>query len=165
MPPLDILKAVIESKTIVKVGFGLRSDRGLLRRNLGIRIDSAVDLTEPLRALHYKQALGARAAVAIVLGQKLHKPKTITLSNWSAPVLRPKQILYAANDAYAALAVFRALGSPCTSSVAHKPNSSIEGMAKLPPFMENVRWSNDTRSTVTPENGATWTGMVQYRRY
>lgn len=128
-PPLDFLKAVIESQTIVKVGFGLKSDRGLLRRTLGVKLGAAVDLTKPLRALRYKQALGAKAAVAIVLGQKLHKPKSITLSNWSAPVLKPRQILYAANDAYAALAVFQALGSPYTSSVEPTPNSSIEGTA------------------------------------
>ncbi len=124
-PPLDFLKAVIESQTIVKVGFGLMSDRGPLRRTLGVKLGAAVDLTKPLRTLRYKQALGAKAAVAIVLGQKLHKPKRITLSDWSAPVLRPKQILYAANDAYAALAVFRALGSPYTSSEAPSPNPSI----------------------------------------
>ena len=125
-PPMDFLKAVIESQTIVKVGFGLGSDRGPLRRTLGIQLGAAVDLTKPLRALRYKQALGAKAAVAVVLRQKLHKPKSITTSDWSAPVLRPRQILYAANDAYAALAVFRALGSPNASSAVPTPNIKIQ---------------------------------------
>lgn len=111
-PPLPFLRSVIESDAIVKVGFGLKSDRGPLFRRLGIKLGAAVELTGTLRALRYKQALGAKAAVAIVLGRRLQKSKSITTSNWASPVLRPNQLLYAANDAYAALSVFRALGSP-----------------------------------------------------
>jgi ribonuclease D len=110
--PLPFLKAVIESRAIVKVGFGLRSDRGPLLHRLGIAFGAAVELTETLRTLRYKHALGAKAAVAIVLGQRLQKSKSVTTSNWASPTLKPNQLLYAANDAYAALSVFRALGSP-----------------------------------------------------
>ena len=111
-PPLAFLRSVIESHAIVKVGFGLMSDREPLFRRLGIRLGAAVELTATLRALRYRHALGAKAAVAIVLGQRLQKSKSVTTSNWGAPVLKPNQLLYAANDAYAALCVFRALGSP-----------------------------------------------------
>jgi len=140
-PPLGFLKAVIESQTIVKVGFGLKSDRGPLHRNLGIKLGAAVELTKPLRTLRYKQALGVKAAVAVVLGRRLHKPKSVTTSNWSSPVLQPKQILYAANDAYAALAVFLAIGSPYTSPAAPTPNPSIEGTASglRPPAAPHVK--------------------------
>jgi ribonuclease D len=34
----------------------------------------------------------------------------VTLSNWAAANLRPEQLIYAANDAFAALKVFRAMG-------------------------------------------------------
>ena len=108
-PPLAFLKSVIESEAIAKVGFGLKSDESSLFRKLGVKAAAVVDLTGPLRALRYKQALGAKAAVAIVLGQRLQKSKSVTTSNWAAPSLTPKQLLYAANDAYAALCVFRAL--------------------------------------------------------
>ena len=111
-PPLPFLKAVIESQEIVKVGFGLTSDRASLLRSLGVRVGASVELTETLRGLRYKHALGAKAAVAIVLGQRLQKSKSATTSNWASPTLRPNQLLYAANDAYAALSVFLALGSP-----------------------------------------------------
>ena len=111
-PPLAFLRSVIESQTIVKVGFGLMSDRQALVRRLGIKLGAAVELTATLRALRYKHALGAKAAVAIVLGQRLQKSKSVTTSNWAAATLKPNQLLYAANDAYAALCVFRALGSP-----------------------------------------------------
>ena len=111
-PPLPFLKSVIESQKIVKVGFGLKSDRGPLFRSLGIKVGAAVELTTTLRALRYRQAVGAKAAVAIVLGQRLQKSKSVTTSNWASRTLKPNQLLYAANDAYAALCVFRALGSP-----------------------------------------------------
>lgn len=113
-PPLPFLRSVIESRTIVKVGFGLKSDRAALFRKLGITLGAAVELTETLRTLRYKHALGAKAAVAIVLGQRLQKSKSVSTSNWASPALKPNQLLYAANDAYAALCVFRALGSPHT---------------------------------------------------
>jgi ribonuclease D len=108
-PPLDFLRTVIESRRIVKVGFGLDSDRGLLQRKLGIELNAHVDLAKSLRSLGYRQALGAKAAVAVVLGRRFDKSKSVSKSNWSVPELRPGQLLYAANDAYAAMAVFQAL--------------------------------------------------------
>ena len=65
-----------------------------------------------LRKLGYSQPVGLKAAVAIVLAQRLPKSKSTSTSNWALPKLRPKQLLYAANDAYAALAVFNAMGKP-----------------------------------------------------
>jgi len=107
--PGDFLRSVIESDEIVKVGFGLKSDRAPLHRKLGIRLGASIDLAQAVRQLGYRQSVGARAAVAIVLGRRLRKPKSVTTSNWALPTLRPDQLLYAANDAYAALAVFHAL--------------------------------------------------------
>ncbi|MCE9603838.1 MAG: 3'-5' exonuclease domain-containing protein 2 [Planctomycetia bacterium] len=125
-PPLPFLKAVIESREIVKVGFGLKSDRGPLFRRLGVTVGAVVELTGKLRTLRYKQALGAKAAVAIVLGQRLQKSKSVTTSNWAHPDLKPNQLLYAANDAYAALCVFRALGSPYAPAASPPPKPADE---------------------------------------
>lgn len=119
--PLPFLSSIIESHTIVKVGFGLRSDRGPLLRKLGIEFGAAVELTETLRALRYKHALGAKAAVAVVLGQRLQKSKSVTTSNWASPTLKPNQLLYAANDAYAALSVFRALEAQTSRAAVRSP--------------------------------------------
>lgn len=110
----DPLREIIESENIVKIGFGLNSDRGPLFRNLGFRLKTTVELSHSLRVLRYKQRLGIKAAVAIVLGKNLHKPKSITTSNWALPKLSARQLEYAANDAFAALKVFRAIGSPYT---------------------------------------------------
>jgi ribonuclease D len=41
--------------------------------------------------------------------RRLHKSKSITTSNWAADQLSERQLLYAANDAYAAIRVFHAL--------------------------------------------------------
>jgi ribonuclease D len=112
VPTLPFLRSVLESEAIVKVGFGLKSDRESLLRKLGVRLGGAVELTSTLRSLRYREALGAKAAVAIVLGQRLQKSRAATTSNWASATLKPNQLLYAANDAYAALCVFRALGSP-----------------------------------------------------
>jgi ribonuclease D len=140
--PLPFLTSVIESRAIVKVGFGLKSDRGPLLRRLGIEFGAAVELTETLRALRYKHALGAKAAVAIVLGQRLQKSKSATTSNWASPTLKSSQLLYAANDAYAALSVFRALGSPYAPTGSPTPNPSIErtssGRLRLPTSAAHV---------------------------
>lgn len=110
--PVDFLRAVLESAAIVKVGFGLRSDRSPLLRKLGINLHATVDLAQVVRALGFRQAVGIKAAVAIVLARRLPKPKGTTTSNWALPNLRPQQLQYAANDAHAALAVFHALGCP-----------------------------------------------------
>lgn len=112
----EFLKSVIESSDVVKVGFGLKSDRGPLRTKLGIRLAEAVDLAPIVRKLGYRQAVGVKAAVAIVLGQKLQKSKSVTTSNWALAKLRPNQLQYAADDAVAALRVFHVLGRPYVST-------------------------------------------------
>ena len=110
--PVEFLRAVLESPTIVKVGFGLDSDEGPLRRKLGIGLFTTVDLSQALRRLGFKQALGAKVAVAVVLGRRLHKSKTVTTSNWALPQLSSAQLVYAANDAYAAFKVYEAMPDP-----------------------------------------------------
>lgn len=107
--PTEFLKSIVESTEIIKVGFGLKSDRGPLRKKLGLQLMGSIDLAHEVRKLGYREAVGAKAAVAIVLAQRLQKSKSTTTSNWALPTLRPNQLRYAANDAYAALAVFHAL--------------------------------------------------------
>lgn len=107
--PIDLLRAVLENEAIVKVGFGLDSDRGPLEHKLGLRLRGTVEVSDRLRRLGHKDALGAKAAVAVVLGRRLQKSKRVQTSNWGAPTLTTQQIVYAANDAYAALKVYQAL--------------------------------------------------------
>ena len=113
--PVELLRYVLESSVIVKVGFGLESDRPPLQRKLGIRLNASVDLALTVRQLGYRDTVGIKAAVAIVLARRLSKSRSISTSNWALSKLRPNQLLYAANDAYAALAVFNAIGKPYPS--------------------------------------------------
>lgn len=105
---LDGLKAVLESKRILKVGFGLDSDLAQLRSRLGIEARNTLDLSRVLRGETPKQRLGAKTAVAKYFGRRLQKSKRTTTSNWANPSLTERQILYAANDAQVALRVYRA---------------------------------------------------------
>jgi ribonuclease D len=105
-PAVEVLKAVLESKAILKVGFGLQDDVKRLRAKLGIDASNVLDLSTALRKGE-RNTLGAKTAVARFFGQKLQKSKKITTTNWALPRLSEKQILYAADDAHVALKIYR----------------------------------------------------------
>ena len=105
-PSVEVLRAVLESPTILKVGFGLTDDVRRLRSKLGIDTANVLDLSTALRRGE-RNTLGAKTAVARFFGQRLQKSKKITTTNWSLPRLSEKQILYAADDAHVALRVYR----------------------------------------------------------
>ncbi|MET0857410.1 MAG: 3'-5' exonuclease [Telluria sp.] len=106
MPAVEVLKAVLESTTILKVGFGLSDDVKRLRAKLGIETSNVLDLSTALRK-NERNTLGAKTAVARFFGQRLQKSKKITTTNWALPRLTEKQILYAADDAHVALKIYR----------------------------------------------------------
>lgn len=106
----EAVRAVLESAEVLKVGFGLSSDRSRLRNRLGIEMAHFIDLGTALRYQGKKGQVGLRGAVAAILGARINKSRSVSTSNWSNRVLTDAQQLYAANDAYAALEVFLALG-------------------------------------------------------
>ena len=105
-----LVSELLQSARVLKVGFGLRNDRGQIRSNLGVTLGAILDLDQFFRKRGYKGQIGVRAAVGAVLKQSFRKSKRITTSNWAVPDLTPTQLLYAANDAFAALQVMKALG-------------------------------------------------------
>lgn len=100
---------IIASKDVLKVGFGLKNDHGQIRNRLGITLDHTLDLDQTFRKLGYSGQIGVRGAIGVLLQQCFKKSKSTTTSNWSLPELTPRQLTYAANDAYAALKVMEAL--------------------------------------------------------
>jgi RNA polymerase sigma factor for flagellar operon FliA len=102
-----VLKAVLESPAILKVGFGLGDDLRRLRGKLGIETQNVVDLSTTLRRRGERNTLGAKTAVARFFGQRLAKSKRITTTNWALPRLSEQQIRYAADDAHVALRIYR----------------------------------------------------------
>lgn len=103
------LVALLGSETLLKVGFGLKSDRSQTRSKLGVQPAALLDLDSLFRRDGYSGDMGVRAAIGLVLGQRFHKSHKITTSNWALRELSPPQRLYAANDAYAAFRVYEAL--------------------------------------------------------
>ena len=106
---LPFLVELLASEQVIKVGFGLRSDSGQIFAKLGIKFGGVVDLNTVFRMNGYQKEIGVRTAVGLVFNQRFAKSKKATTSNWSQPRLTPQQMLYAANDAYAALKVLEAL--------------------------------------------------------
>ncbi|WP_336499615.1 3'-5' exonuclease [Stutzerimonas stutzeri] len=105
----EAVSVVLQSDRVLKVGFGLSSDRSRLRNRLGIEMRYFIDLGTTLRYQGKKGQVGLRGAVAAVLGSRVSKSRSVSTSNWSNRSLTDAQRLYAANDAYAALMVFLAL--------------------------------------------------------
>lgn len=106
-PALHVLKAVLESPAILKVGFGLTDDLKRLKVKLAIETTNVLDLANAMREKGEKNPLGAKTAVARHFGKTLQKSKKITTTNWALPRLSEKQILYAADDAHVALKLYR----------------------------------------------------------
>jgi ribonuclease D len=101
-------RVILSNPNIMKVGFGIRGDINELRAKLDIELVNTEDLSLVLKHLfEEKNAIGARAAVAMVLKQRL--TKGAQTSNWGAYPLQKHQLEYAANDAHAAICIAKAL--------------------------------------------------------
>lgn len=97
----------------LKAGFGLRDDKRHLLRKLQVEPAGVVELNALFRQRGYRREIGVKAAVAVLFGQAFAKSKKTATSNWSVPKLSESQLMYAANDAYAAAHVHAALlGTP-----------------------------------------------------
>lgn len=103
------LIGLLQAHDLIKVGFGLRSDRKHILARLGVHFNAVVDLNTVFSMDGYHKEMGVRAAVGLVLKQRFAKSRSVTTSNWSQHQLTPQQMRYAANDAYAALKVLEAL--------------------------------------------------------
>jgi ribonuclease D len=106
---MPFLIELLHSDEVIKVGFGLRSDSGQIFKKLGVKFGGVVDLNTVFSMQGYRKEVGARAAVGLVFKLRFAKSKKITTTDWSQRELTQQQMLYAANDAYAALKVLEAL--------------------------------------------------------
>lgn len=101
---------LLASPSIIKVGFGLGDDRKRIVHKLGVDLQGVLDLNAVFRDKGYRKDMGVRGAVAVVFNKRFIKSKKAATSNWANPMLTEAQMIYAANDAYAAMRVFAALG-------------------------------------------------------
>ncbi|HEX5392525.1 MAG TPA: shikimate kinase [Rhodocyclaceae bacterium] len=101
-----LLKPLLESEQVLKVGFGLKDDVKRMAGKFGIELKGVVDLSVALRGIQ-RHDFGAKSAVAYFFGQALRKSKKVSTTNWARLPYSPAQMLYAADDAQVALKVYR----------------------------------------------------------
>ncbi|WP_395055831.1 3'-5' exonuclease [Polaromonas sp.] len=108
----EVVAALLEAEHITKVGFGLAGDHTQIRRTLGVEPRNVLDLNVVFRKKGYAKEIGVRGAVAVLFNRRFMKSKKATTSNWANRQLSESQLVYAANDAWAAALVFDALDLP-----------------------------------------------------
>lgn len=101
-----VVGALLESKTIIKAGFGLGDDKKRITYKLGVNLQGVLDLNAVFREHGYRKDMGVRGAVAVLFNKRFIKSKKASTSNWANPQLSEAQLIYAANDAYAAMRVY-----------------------------------------------------------
>ena len=94
----------------IKAGFGLGDDRKRILAKLGVAPQGVLELNTVFCQRGYRKDMGVKGAVAVLFKQRFIKSKKAATSNWAMPTLTQAQLVYAANDAYAAAAVWQALG-------------------------------------------------------
>ena len=87
-------------------GFGVHTHAGLCTR-----LDPAdmLELNTVFRERGYRKDMGVKGAVAVLFEKRFIKSKKAATSNWANERLTEAQLIYAANDAYAAFRVWQAL--------------------------------------------------------
>jgi len=105
-----IASALMGLPGISKAGFGLGDDRKRIIHKLGVEPAGVLELNTVFRERGYRKDMGVKGAVAVLFNQRFIKSKKAATSNWANARLTEAQVVYAANDAYAAIRVFDALG-------------------------------------------------------
>ena len=95
---------------IAKAGFGLGDDLKRIIHKLGVEPAGILELNHVFRERGYRKDMGVKGAVAVLFNQRFIKSKKAATSNWANLRLSEAQLVYAANDAYAAIRVWHALG-------------------------------------------------------
>ena len=101
---------VLSSPAVIKAGFGLGDDQRRIIRKLGTDLQGVLDLNVVFRERGYRKDMGVRGAIAVMFNKRFLKSKKAATSNWANERLTEAQIVYAANDAYGAIRVYKALG-------------------------------------------------------
>ena len=95
---------------VLKAGFGLGDDRRRIVSKLGVEPAGVLELNAVFRERGYRKDMGVKGAVAVLFNRRYIKSKKAATSNWANPRLTPAQLVYAANDAWAAIRVYDGLG-------------------------------------------------------
>jgi ribonuclease D len=102
----DEMKAFFQSEKILKIGVAIRDDIKALQHLKKFNPGGFVELTTLTRAAGY-EVESVKKLTALVLGFRISK--SAQTSNWEAPQLDEKQIIYAATDAWVCLQIYESL--------------------------------------------------------
>jgi ribonuclease D len=105
----DVAAELLALAGIVKAGFGLGDDRKRIVQKLGIEPQGILELNTVFHQRGYRKDMGVKGAVAVLFNERFIKSKKAATSNWANARLSESQLVYAANDAYAAYRVWQAL--------------------------------------------------------
>jgi len=106
---LEVVAGLLADGAFVKAGFGLGDDTKRIKSKLAVEPTGVLELNAIFRERGYRKDMGVKGAVAVLFNQRFIKSKKAATSNWANPRLSEAQLIYAANDAYAAARVFEAL--------------------------------------------------------
>ncbi len=115
---------LLNAPNIVKAGFGLRDDKKHILRKLGIEVNGLVDLNVEFNQRGYRKEVGVKDAIATLYQQRFIKSKKVATSNWANAQLSDAQLVYAANDAFAARWVYQRLLETRTEALPPTATSS-----------------------------------------
>ncbi|ALK88423.1 3'-5' exonuclease [Limnohabitans sp. 63ED37-2] len=105
----SVAAELLAQSGMVKAGFGLGDDRKRIVHKLGIEPQGILELNTVFHQRGYRKDMGVKGAVAVLFNQRFMKSKKAATSNWANARLSEAQLVYAANDAYAAIRVWQAL--------------------------------------------------------
>jgi hypothetical protein len=111
---------------VTKAGFGLGDDTKRIQRKLGVVPADVLELNAVFRQRGYRKEMGVKGAVAVLFQRQFLKSKKAATSNWASERLTEAQLIYAANDAWAALRVFHALDMPASTAVTQHPSHPLQ---------------------------------------
>jgi ribonuclease D len=109
---LESVALLLADDRHTKAGFGLSDDTKRIRSKLGVEPAGVLELNHIFRERGYRKDMGVKGAVAVLFQQRFIKSKKAATSNWANPRLSEAQLVYAANDAWAAAMVHQALITP-----------------------------------------------------
>ena len=105
----DTVAGLLAQAAHTKAGFGLGDDTKRIQSKLLVEPAGVLELNTVFRERGYRKDMGVKGAVAVLFGQRFIKSKKAATSNWANPRLSESQLVYAANDAFAAARVAEAL--------------------------------------------------------
>lgn len=105
----DQVAALLADPRYTKAGFGLGDDTKRIVAKLAVEPAAVLELNNVFRERGYRKDMGVKGAVAVLFNRRFLKSKKAATSNWANLHLTEAQLVYAANDAWAAACVFEAL--------------------------------------------------------